>query len=74
MENIDIKWQLSEVMEDRRIGNQQLHQSTGLHLVTISKLRNKKPARLDMNTLSLLCRALDCQPGELVRYEGSEEK
>lgn len=63
-----IKWRLSAVMADREIDNQRLHELTGLHLGTISKLRNKPPGRLDMDTLNLLCRALNCQPGELLRH------
>lgn len=63
-----IKWRLSAVMADREIDNQTLHLLTGLHLGTISKLRNNPPARIDVTTLNLLCHALSCQPGELLRF------
>ena len=63
-----IKWRLSAVMADREIDNQALHQLTGLHPGTISKLRNNPPSRIDVITLNLLCTALDCQPGELLRF------
>ena len=55
-------------MADREIDNQNLHLLTGLHPGTISKLRNNPPARIDVVTLNLLCQALDCQPGELLRF------
>ncbi len=65
---VTIKWRLAAVMADREIDNQKLHILTGLHLGTISKLRNKKPSRLDTQTLDLLCKALRCEPGDLLRY------
>lgn len=63
-----IKWRLSAVMADREIDNQTLHLLTGLHPGTISKLRNNPPSRIDVITLNLLCQALHCQPGELLRF------
>lgn len=63
-----IKWRLSAVMADREIDNQALHQLTGLHPGTISKLRNNPPSRIDVITLNLLCSALNCQPGELLSF------
>lgn len=70
---VAIKWRLAAVMADREIDNQQLHELTGLHLGTISKLRNKKPARLDTNTLDILCKALKCEPGDLLRFVPDED-
>lgn len=70
---VAIKWRLAAVMADREIDNQKLHGLTGLHLGTISKLRNKKPSRLDTQTLDILCKALRCEPGDLLRYVPDEE-
>lgn len=70
---VAIKWRLAAVMADREIDNQQLHELTGLHLGTISKLRNKKPSRLDTNTLDILCKALRCEPGDLLRFLPDED-
>jgi len=67
-DSMAIKWRLSAVMADREIDNQTLHILTGLHPGTISKLRNNPPARIDVVTLNLLCQALNCQPGELLRF------
>ena len=63
-----IKWRLNAVMADKEVDNQRLHELTGLHIGTISKLRNNPPARVDTKTLNLLCKALECQPGDLLRY------
>ena len=70
--SVAIKWRLAAVMADREIDNQRLHELTGLHLGTISKLRNKKPSRLDTNTLDILCKALKCEPGDLLRFMPDE--
>ncbi len=70
--SVAIKWRLAAVMADREIDNQTLHELTGLHLGTISKLRNKKPSRLDTNTLDILCKALKCEPGDLLRFMPDE--
>lgn len=63
-----LKWRLVAVMADREIDNQKLHELTGLHPGTISKLRNNLPSRLDIETLEKLCTALKCQPGDLLRH------
>ncbi len=67
-----IKWRLIAVMADREVDNQRLHELTGLHLGTIAKLRNNPPSRLDTDTLNKLCKALQCQPGDLLRYVPDE--
>jgi putative transcriptional regulator len=65
-----IKWRLAAVMADRETEYKELARLTGLHPVTLSKLKNSRfmPPRLDRTTLEKLCKALDCQPGELLRY------
>lgn len=69
-----IKWRLKAVMADREIDNQKLHELTGLHLGTIAKLRNNIPSRLETETLDKLCQALNCQPGDLLRYVEQPDK
>lgn len=69
-----IKWRLAAVMADREVDNQELARLTGLHLVTVSRLKSRRamPDRLDAHTLDKLCTALDCQPGELLRFVADE--
>ncbi|MBD3882145.1 helix-turn-helix transcriptional regulator [Phormidium tenue FACHB-886] len=57
-------------MADREIDYRQLAELTGLHPVTVSKLKNtyEMPPRLDRVTLLKLCSTLNCQPGDLLRY------
>lgn len=62
-------WLLDQWMEIRGVTNAQLAEATGYHPKTISKLRNNLPGRIDIETLAKLCIALECQPGDLIRFE-----
>ena len=69
-----MKWRLAAVMADREIGYRELAEATGLHRVTVNKLKNtyEMPPRLDRDTLEKLCRVLKCQPADLIRYVPDE--
>ncbi|GAC1460067.1 MAG: hypothetical protein NVS2B14_06720 [Chamaesiphon sp.] len=70
-----IKWRLAAVMADREMDYRQVAEATGLHYVTVNKLKNsyEMPPRLDRSTLEKLCRVLHCQPKDLLRYVPTEE-
>ena len=65
-----IRWKLNQLMFDRGIKNAELVKLTGFHANTISKLKNLRemPDRLEKTTLNELCKALDCQPSDLMEY------
>ena len=70
-----MKWRLPVLMADREIDYKELAKATGMHPGTISKLKNNLPDRLELTTLLKLCKALRCQPGDLLVYipnEGDE--
>ena len=69
-----IKWRLAAVMADRELDYKDVASLTGLHPVTVHKLKNtyEMPPRLDRETLEKLCRVLSCQPGDLLRYMPEE--
>jgi putative transcriptional regulator len=70
-----IKWRLNVLMAERRLKNKDLTEVTGMHPVTISKLKNSQevPERLERSTLEKLCTALKCQPGDLMSWEPDQE-
>ena len=70
-----IKWRLNVLMAERRLKNKDLTEVTGMHPVTISKLKNSQevPERLERSTLEKLCAALNCQPGDLMLWEPDQE-
>ncbi len=46
-----------------------LHIKSGLHQSVISKIKRNMSKALQLDVLDTLCKALDCQPGELIAYE-----
>ena len=75
-ESMPIKWRLTVLMADREIDYKKLAQMTGLHPVTVSKHKNIRvmPERLDRDTLEKYCKALNCQPGDLLTYVSDKSK
>ncbi|NJO62219.1 MAG: helix-turn-helix domain-containing protein [Richelia sp. RM2_1_2] len=70
VESMPIKWRLAVLMADREVDYKQLANMTGMHHVTVSKHKNMRvmPERLERETLEKYCKALNCQPGELLVY------
>ncbi|MEG4864888.1 MULTISPECIES: helix-turn-helix domain-containing protein [unclassified Microcoleus] len=65
-----IRWKLAVVMADRNISNKELAARIGMHPTSVSKIKTRRRlTRIDEATLSALCRALNCQPGDLMVYE-----
>lgn len=67
-EQMSIQWNLKVMMAKRDISAIELQEKTGLSYSTIIKLRNNPPERLDMGTLSLLCKSLKCTVADLLEY------
>ncbi|WP_243147245.1 helix-turn-helix domain-containing protein [Scytonema sp. UIC 10036] len=69
-ELMPIKWRLAVLMADREVDYRELAQMTGMHHVTVSKHKNLRvmPERLERETLEKYCKALNCQPGDLLVY------
>ncbi len=68
-----IRWKLAVVMADRNISNKELATLIGMHPTSVSKIKTRRRlTRIDEATLSALCRALKCQPGDLMVYEEDE--
>lgn len=74
-DTMPIKWRLAAVMADRDLDYKQVAELTGFNPVTVSKHKNLKamPARLEDTTLYAYCKALNCQPGELLVYLPDEK-
>ena len=59
---------LHSIMGDRRLKLSNLKTRTGLAYGTLHTMYHGRQERIDYNTLNALCRALDCQPGDLLEY------
>jgi putative transcriptional regulator len=58
-------------MRERRITLTTLSRRAGVTLANLSILKNNHSRALRFSTLNALCRALDCQPGDLLHFEHS---
>ncbi|HAX77447.1 MAG TPA: transcriptional regulator [Cyanobacteria bacterium UBA11372] len=60
-------------MAERNISNKELARLIGMHPTSVSRLRVRRYLnRIDGDTLNALCKALKCEPGELMAYEEDE--
>lgn len=59
---------LDRVMADRKILLKDLADEVGITNVNLSKLKNGKAVAVCFSTLENICRALDCQPGDILEY------
>lgn len=59
---------LDRVMADRKISLNELSQKVGITTANLSNLKNEKVSAVKLSTMESICRALDCQPGDLFEY------
>lgn len=64
-----VRVHLDDLLEARGMTLTQLSEEVGMTLANLSILKTGKARALRFSTLEALCRALDCQPGDLVSYE-----
>ena len=53
----------------RKMSSGELAEKMGITPANLSILKNGKAKALRIATLDALCRALDCQPGDLLEYQ-----
>ena len=63
---------LDRVMADRKMSLNELSEKVGVSNVNLSKLKTGKASAIRFTTLNAICRALDCQPGDILEYEKDE--
>lgn len=63
-----IKINLDVVMAQRKIGLTELAGEVDLTLANLSILKNNKAKAIRFSTLGAICKALDCQPGDIIEY------
>ena len=61
--------ELETVMADRKISLNDLSQRVGITNVNLSRIKTGKVKSLRFSTLDKLCQALNCQPGDLLKYK-----
>ena len=64
---------LDVMLARRKMGVTELSQAVGVTLPNISILKNGRAKAIRLETLNKICRALDCQPGDLLEYVPDRE-
>ncbi len=59
---------LDVMMARRKMGLTELSDKVGVTLANLSVLKNNKAKAVRFSTLDAICKALDCQPGDILEY------
>jgi len=65
--NIDV------MLAKRKMSVTELTEKVGITMANLSILKNGKAKAVRLTTLESICRALDCQPGDILEYKESKE-
>ena len=64
---------LDVMMAKRKLSLGELAQRVAITLANLSLLKNNKARAVRFSTLEAICKALDCQPGDILEYVPEEE-
>ncbi|GHO79824.1 transcriptional regulator [Ktedonobacter sp. SOSP1-85] len=64
--NIDV------MLAKRKMSVTELTEKVGITMANLSILKNGKARAIRFSTLEAICKALDCQPGNIVEYKSDE--
>lgn len=59
---------LDVMMAKRKVGLSELSAKVDLTLANLSILKNNKAKAIRFSTLQAICKALNCQPGDILEY------
>jgi len=62
--NIDV------MLAKRKMRVMDLSEKVGITMANLSILKNGKAKAIRLSTLEAICKALDCQPGDILEYKG----
>lgn len=60
--NVDV------MMAKRKMSSQELAEKIGITPANLSVLKTGKAKAIRFSTLEAICKALDCQPGDILEY------
>jgi putative transcriptional regulator len=66
--NIDV------MIAKRKMSVTELSEKVGITMANLSILKNGKAKAVRLSTLEAICKALDCQPGDLLEYQREEDE
>jgi putative transcriptional regulator len=65
--NIDV------MLARRKMSVTELADKVGITMANLSILKNGKAKAIRLSTLEAICKALDCQPGDILEYRNDEK-
>ena len=67
-----IRVNLDVMMAKRKMSLTELAEKVDITLANLSILKNNKAKAVRFSTLAAICKALDCQPGDILEFVPSE--
>ena len=64
-----IEVKLDDLLHDRRMTLTDLADRIGMTLANMSIIKTGKAKAIRFSTLEAICKALSCQPGDILRFE-----
>lgn len=68
-----IRINLDVMMAKRKMGLTELAKEVDITLANLSILKNGKAKAVRLETLNAICKALQCQPGDILEYVEDDE-
>ena len=65
---------LDDVLHDRRMTLSQLAEQVDITVANLSILKTGKARAVRFSTLEAICKALDCQPGDVLRFAPDKDE
>ena len=66
--------ELDVMMAKKHMSLNELAETVGITNVNLSKIKNNKVNAIRFSTLSGICKALECEPGDILKYDPNEEE
>ncbi|MDI9549514.1 MAG: helix-turn-helix transcriptional regulator [Chloroflexota bacterium] len=63
---------LDVMLAKRKMSVTELSEKVGITMANLSILKNEKAKAIRFSTLEAICRALDCQPGDILEYKNND--
>ncbi len=64
---------LDRMMADRKMSLNELAERVDISNVNLSKIKTGKVNGVRFTTLDAICKALECQPGDILEYKEDED-
>ncbi len=65
---------LDVVLAQRKMKLKELSALVGISMTNLSLLKTGKARGIRFNTLSAICEVLECQPGDILEHQSSQNK